>query len=74
MKTLRNFLPILLFILYLGVYDGKVALMRGGHSIPVQIYDRDASLYPQDAQKALADGIPIRSQRQLEQLLESFLS
>ena len=74
MKRFRNILPIALLILYLGVYDGKVSLLRGGHSVPVQIYDRDASLYPPEARKALQDGIPIRSQQHLNTLLETFLS
>ncbi|MBE6926435.1 MAG: hypothetical protein E7461_06285 [Ruminococcaceae bacterium] len=74
MKNLRNILLILLLILYLGVYDGKVALLRGGHRVPVQVYEHDASLYPPEAQRVLEDGIPIRNQRHLNELLEAYLS
>ncbi|MBQ3000467.1 MAG: hypothetical protein IJD63_01825 [Oscillospiraceae bacterium] len=74
MKKFRHILPILLLILYLGVYEGKVALLRGGHSVPVQIYSHDASLYPPEARQALEEGIPIRNQRHLDALLETYLS
>ena len=74
MKRFRNILPILLLILYLGVYDGKVALLRGGHRVPVQIYGHDATLYPPEAREALENGIPIRNQRHLNELLERYLS
>ena len=74
MKKLRNILPLVLLILYLGVYEGKVALMRGGHSTPVQVYPRDAALYPAKERQALKDGIPIRDQTHLNDLLRHYLS
>ena len=67
-------MPLLLLILYLGVYDGKVSLLRGGHSVPVQVYERDAALYPPEVRQALEDGIPVRSPQHLRSLLETFLS
>ncbi|MBE6943044.1 MAG: hypothetical protein E7453_02105 [Ruminococcaceae bacterium] len=74
MKNFRNIFPLLLLILYLGVYDGKVALLRGGHSVPVQVYPRDAESYPPDARQALEQGIRIRSQQHLQDILAFFLS
>ncbi len=74
MKFFRRIFPILVLILYLGVYDGKVALLRGGHTVPVQIYMHDAALYPPKEREALENGIPIRNQRHLNELLETYLS
>ena len=58
----------------LGSWKGYVALFRGGEEEPWQIFPtKVASLPPVDRQ-ALEDGITVRSQKRLEQLMEDFLS
>jgi len=74
MKFSRMLLPALVLSLYLGIHDGKLALFREGHLTPVQVYSRSVSTYPQKDQNALRAGIPIKSKRQLAELLEAYLS
>ncbi len=74
MKMNRILLPVLALILYLGVYEGKVALYRQGHKTPVQVYPVSADFFPKEDQQALQAGIPIENQRQLSRLLEAYLS
>ena len=74
MKFFRMLLPVLVLSLYLGVHDGKLALFREGHSVPVQVYPNLISTYPLKDQNALKAGIPITSKRQLAELLEAYLS
>lgn len=74
MKMKRILLPVLALVLYLGVYEGKVALYRQGHKTPVQVFAVPVSVFPREDQLALDAGIPIENQKQLTRLLEAYLS
>ncbi len=74
MKYIRMLIPILVLALYLGIYEGKVALFRQGHKVPVQVYEVSADSFPQKERAALQAGIPIEDRKQLAKLLEAYLS
>ena len=65
------FTLILGFIL--GIDSGNIALWRNGESTPVHVFPYRAEMLPPDAQEALAQGVPIDSIRQLEELAERYL-
>ena len=74
MKFLKRLLPFLVLSLYLGVYNGNLALMREGSDSPVQVYRYSVSMYPEADRQELERGIPIRNERHLAELLEAYLS
>ena len=74
MGMLRKILPVMALLLYLGIHDGRLALFRQGHRVPVQVYATAISSYPLKDQQALAAGIPIKNNRHLAKLLEAYLS
>ena len=59
---------------YLGSHNGQLALFHEGHERPVKTYPLSIVMLPVSDQKALTNGIPIRNNLQLAQLLEDFLS
>lgn len=63
-----------LLTMYLGLSDGYLAIFRKGDSHPVQVLPYHSSSFPESDQKALADGIVITSQAQLNKILEDFIS
>ena len=74
MKFFRTLLPALALTLYLGSYNGNLALFRKGCETPVQVYPYPVCIYPSEDQKALKAGIPIKSNEELTALLETYLS
>lgn len=70
--------PILsvLLALYvvLGSWKGYIAVFREGKSEPWQIYPNKVSSLPAEDQAALEEGIIVRSDQKLQQLLEDYLS
>lgn len=65
---------LLILGLTLGSFRGFLALFEDGKEEPRQIYPcRVTSLPPAD-QQALTAGIPVRSEKELQHLLEDFLS
>ena len=58
----------------LGSWKGYVALFDKGASEPKQIFPTPVSSLPPEDQRALEDGILVRNQRDLEGLLEDYLS
>lgn len=66
--------PILLLYLTLGCFRGYLALYDRGASEPKQIYPCQVSSLPDADRQALEDGIPVRSEEELQRLLEDFLS
>lgn len=74
MRFFRIFLPVVAIMLYLGVHNGNLALYRQGHKVPVQVYSVPVSIFPKEDQTLLTAGIPIESQKQLNELLEAYLS
>ena len=57
-----------------GSWKGYLAVFREAESEPWQIYPTKVSSLPLSDQKALEKGILIRNERDLEQLLEDYLS
>lgn len=68
------FLCFLALQLILGSYKGYVALYDKGSSEPRQIYPYKIIALPEQDQHSLAEGIPIRNEKHLQQLLEDYLS
>lgn len=58
----------------LGSYKGYVALWKDGHDDPVQIFPCPADSLPEADRAALENGIHARSEIELNQLLEDYLS
>ena len=58
----------------LGSWKGYVALFNGGESEPRQIFPNRVDSIPPADQQALEEGIVIRNDRDLQQLLEDYLS
>ena len=65
-------LTVLLMIL--GTWKGYVALFEKGASEPTQIVPCPVDSLPAADQVSLEQGIPIRNERDLQQLLEDYLS
>ena len=60
--------------LILGSWKGYVALFDKGDSEPRQIFPCPVVSLPEADQTALKEGILVRNQRDLEQILEDYLS
>ena len=70
----RYFGALLLLSLILGSWKGYVALFRKDACEPVQIFPCLVSSLPPADQTGLEQGIPIRNQRDLQQVIEDYLS
>ena len=70
----RYFSFLLALYLILGTWKGYVALFRSGKQEPWQIFPTLAESLPEPDQAALEEGIVIRSEKKLQQLLEDYLS
>ena len=60
--------------LLLGTWKGYVALFEKDREEPRQIFPCPVDTLPESDQAALAEGIPIRNARDLQQVLEDYLS
>ncbi len=58
----------------LGIFEGKLALYRGNSPYPNVVYEFFVRNLPQEDQNRLSEGILISSERELETLLEDFMS
>ena len=68
-------LPLVLALyLLLGSWKGYVALFEKGKEEPRQIFPCPVSTLPEADQLALEEKIPVRNQRDLQQILEDYLS
>lgn len=65
---------ILAFVLILGSWKGYVALFDKGETEPRQIFPTTVDSLPPTDQQYLSEGILIRNDRDLQQLLEDYLS
>ena len=65
---------VLALYLLLGSWKGYVALFEKGKEEPTQIFPCPVSTLPEADQAALEQRIPIRNQRDLQQVLEDYLS
>ena len=74
MKHIGILTALLAFGLYLGIYNGNVALIDSENHAPVQVFPYRADLFPDADQKALEKGIPISSKKDLLRLFEDYFS
>lgn len=70
----RRLSRLLALYLLLGSWKGYVALFEKGSEEPRQIFPCPVDTLPEADQKALAEKIPIRNQRDLQKALEDYLS
>ena len=68
------FSSVLVLYLILGSWKGYVAIFEKGASEPRQIFPTQVASLPPADQEALEKGIIVRNQRDLNQLLEDYLS
>jgi len=65
---------LILAMFLLGNHKGYLALWKEDHPEPCQIFPVKVDSLPETDQTALDQGIPARSEMELAQLLEDFLS
>ena len=65
---------VLVLYLLLGSWKGYVALFESGKEEPRQIFPCRVDTLPEQDQLALEEKIPIRNQRDLQQVMEDYLS
>ncbi|MDO5546665.1 MAG: BofC C-terminal domain-containing protein [Eubacteriales bacterium] len=65
---------ILALYVVVGTWKGYVALFDQGAGEPKQIFPCPVEALPESDQQALENGIIVRNQRDLQQLLEDYLS
>lgn len=65
---------LLALYLVLGTWKGYIALFKKGEAEPCQIFPNQLSSLPPEDQAALEKGIIIRTEQQLQALLEDYLS
>ena len=70
----RLFCTALTLSLVLGSWKGYVALFHKDADEPTQIFPCPVSSLPDADRTALEKGIPIRNQRDLQQVIEDYLS
>ena len=71
----QRILSLLMILgLTLGSFRGYVALFDENREEPRQVFPYQISTLPPADQVALEKGIPVRSQKELQHLLEDFLS
>ena len=65
---------VLLLYVVVGTWKGYVALFDKGKTEPKQIFPCPVAALPETDQQALEQGIIVRNPRDLQQLLEDYLS
>ena len=73
---MKNHILTALLALYVvvGCWKDHIAIFRNGSPEPYQIFPTKVSSLPTADQEALEKGILVRNDRDLQQLLEDFLS
>ena len=74
MKSGRLLPVILALYVVVGTWKGYVSLFDQGAAEPKQIFPCPVEALPESDQIALEEGILVRNQRDLQQLLEDYLS
>lgn len=74
MKNKNRLSTLLLLYLVLGTWKGYIALFDGGKTEPRQIFPTQISSLPEADQEALEKGIIVRNDRDLQILLDDYLS
>lgn len=64
----------LLLGMILGCHNGRVALFTPGNPRPSRVYPFPVAALPPEDQQALAKGIHVDDSRELDRLLEDYLS
>ena len=59
---------------YLGSFQNKLCIYHNLDADPVRIFPYSVSIFPQNDQDMLAEGIPYRNEVEFNKLLEDFLS
>ena len=70
----RQFSALLALYLVLGSWKGYVALFRGNDEEPWQIFPTAVAALPEADRTKLEEGIIIRSDAALQEILEDYLS
>ena len=70
----RLFSGLLALYVVIGTWKGYVALFDQGAREPKQIFPCPVEALPEADQQALKKGVIVRNQRDLQQLLEDYLS
>lgn len=70
----RLFSGLLALYVVIGTWKGYVALFDQGAREPKQIFPCPVEALPEADQQALEKGVIVRNQRDLQQLLEDYLS
>lgn len=65
---------LLLFGFILGIHEGKVALWKDGVKRPVKVFPYQASMFPEEDQKRLQQGIHVESLNELYKMIEDYFS
>lgn len=74
MNIRRFFSAVMLLYVIVGSWKGYVALFDEDETEPKQIFPYKVSSLPPADQQALEEGILVRNDRDLKQLLEDYLS
>ena len=74
MQIHKIYTMILLAGFLLGIHNGKIALWKSDDPKPVHIFPFRVNMLPIDDQLALKKGIIINNEKDLNQLLEDYLS
>lgn len=74
MKRKKLLSTLLVLYVVLGTWKGYIALFDAGKTEPRQIFPTMASSLPEEDQQALEKGIIVRNERDLQSLLEDYLS
>ncbi len=69
-----KYIPLLLLVGYLGLYNGHLALWQESCDVPETVLPYNVQSFPQADQNALKKGIPFKTEAELNRLLEDFLS
>ena len=73
-KQWSNLLCCALLAVYLlGIHEGKIALWKDNDPEPIKVFDYEASRLPEEAQKQLEAGVPIKSIKELRDLAKQYL-
>jgi len=70
----RQLILALVLYLLLGNWKGYVALFKNGNEEPWQVFPCPVSTLPEADREALEKRIPVRNDRDLQQILEDYLS
>lgn len=70
----RFLTPLLALYVVLGVWKGYLAIFEEDRDEPRQIFPSQVAALPEADREALAQGIVVRNDRDLQRLLEDYLS